>query len=160
MIQIVTAEAAGMNDVAAEAMSDVDHTHICRFPHQTHPGYDQICRCILRIQGKVLIAVSANKTGPGHDVLEPLVDQPQPNDPAADESSQQRPRYPTDAEQPRAQRSVFQGGKATGGNISFDGKKFDVGGGYAEGGSADLLDGKDFCGSVEGGTGLGGTLKT
>ncbi|KAI0387075.1 hypothetical protein F5Y04DRAFT_242956 [Hypomontagnella monticulosa] len=155
---IVTAEAAGMNDVAAEAMGDVDHVQICRFPHRTHPGYDQICRCILRIRGRISTAVSA-KTGSGHEVLEPLVDQPQPNNPAFDESSQHRPRYPTEADQPIAQRSVIQGGKARGGNISFDGRRFDVGGGYAEGGSADLQDGKNFYGSVEGGIGSGGTLR-
>ncbi|KAI1087205.1 hypothetical protein F5B19DRAFT_497612 [Rostrohypoxylon terebratum] len=157
---IVTAEAASMNDVAAEAMSDVDHTHICRFPNQTHSGYDQVCRCILRIQRKISIALSASKTGPGRDVLEPLADQPRPNDPASDGPSQHRPRYPADAEQPSARRSVLQGGKATGGNISFSGNKFDVGGGHAEGGSADLAEGKNFYGSVEGGTGLGATLRT
>ncbi|KAI1326333.1 hypothetical protein F5Y16DRAFT_234913 [Xylariaceae sp. FL0255] len=140
---IVTADAAGLNSVTAEPMSDVDHTQICRFPRPTHPGYNQVCKCLLRIQEKIV------NTGPAKENQSPSSDQSRLLS-ASDTVEQGRSSFrPT----------VLQGGKGTGGTVSWDGTSFDVGGGSAEGGSLTMGDNKNFRGTAGGGTGLGGNVK-
>ncbi|KAI8632895.1 hypothetical protein F5Y19DRAFT_333118 [Xylariaceae sp. FL1651] len=163
--RIVTPDAAGLNSVAANPMGDVDHTQICRFPRNVHPGYVQIGACLERIRDRIVRANAPGDVLPQQNPAQPAMNQPPPapnnaaNIAVPISPPQERPQAAHETDQPPAHHGI-RGGEGTGGNIDWDGTSLSVGGGHATGASMSLRDLQKFSGSVKGGTGLGATIST
>jgi hypothetical protein len=150
-ILIVTPDAAGLNDVPAQPMNNVNHTEICRFPSNTHPGYIQVGVCLCRIKDR-LAAADAGDAVPGYPGI-PLPGPP-PNAPLEQHHPETHCQVPNDPA-PASESGHLQAGHGEGGVITRNAAGLVIGGGRGTGATANLRDLLDFQGTVQGGTGLG-----
>ncbi|KAJ2990949.1 hypothetical protein NUW58_g2706 [Xylaria curta] len=150
---IVTADAAGLNSVTAQPMSDVDHTSICRFPHQTHPGYAQILACLMRIQDRILKSNAGTDKVPRHDAPQLALTETSPVNDVMVSNAAPAPSFPVHPRtEPRPSNNhSIKGGDGIGGAIGWDGTELVVGGGYASGASIGLCDLGNFPIAMKGG---------
>lgn len=51
----MTRDSAGLNDVTAVGMPDVDHREMCRFSNKFHDGYNLIVERLIRLQRTLLV---------------------------------------------------------------------------------------------------------
>ncbi|KAK0716270.1 hypothetical protein B0H67DRAFT_582752 [Lasiosphaeris hirsuta] len=146
---IVSADSAGLNGLAAQPMSNVDHKDICRFPTDTHPGYLQIGACLVRIQEQIQQAVAGPPCYFPHAL--PTQQDQRADKPDVTLSSLDTARQPTP--------SGIRAGQGIGGSISRSDNTIVIGGGRATGASMTLRDLQGFTGRVEGGTGHGAVIE-
>ncbi|XXH03079.1 hypothetical protein Hte_009469 [Hypoxylon texense] len=154
-IKIVEADSAGLGGVRAQPMVNVDHRQICRFRHDTDPGYKQIVACLRRIQDKIMKANTPQ--GHGNSQQSP----PQPNkannfDLGQLPSKQDGSSAPNVGQIPAY--SVIQSGQGTGGEIQRSDSDIFIGGGHATGATMSLQQFESFTGTIKGGIGLGATI--
>jgi hypothetical protein len=143
--QIVTADSAGLNEVRALPMGDVDHRNICKFPNDSHPGYGQIVKFLLGLKGRI---VASNEPGvaplPQVDQEQRMRSQRVANDDARDDLFRAQNQV-TDAEGQRrvsddsAGRTI-RAGEGEGGRIVRGANSVTIGGGRATGASMSLKD--------------------
>lgn len=124
MLQIVTADSAGLNGRPATPMADVDHRTICRFSRKSDEGYIQILECLGRIRKQLLNTTTCYEASPQPDILF--------SDVGGAINWDRHHARGGDAQGGHAQGAAARGGNACGGNAQGAGAR----GGDARGGDA------------------------
>jgi hypothetical protein len=134
MLQIVTADSAGLNGRPATPMADVDHRTICRFSRKSDEGYIQILECLGRIRKQLLNTLTCYEESPQPDISFSGV--------GSGTNWDRHHARGGDAQGGHAQGAAARGGNARGGNAHGTGAR----GGNARGGDAK---GDDACACLD-----------